>query len=132
MNQSQSAPTPTDVRVVVLGASTKGERYANQAVGELVRHGYADTVPVHPSGRAVHGKETRTSLSEVDGPVHTITVYLSATNSTPLIDDLLALHPRRVVLNPGAENAALKQRAEAEGVEVVEACTLVMLNLGQF
>jgi hypothetical protein len=35
-------------------------------------------------------------------------------------------------MNPGAENYALAEKAENAGIEVVEGCTLVMLQAGQF
>lgn len=35
-------------------------------------------------------------------------------------------------MNPGAENFALAEKAEAAGIEVVEGCTLVMLQTGEF
>ena len=35
-------------------------------------------------------------------------------------------------MNPGAENHELRKAAEAQGIEVVEGCTLVMLRTGTF
>jgi hypothetical protein len=50
--------------------------------------------------------------------------------------DLLAyvmrLQPKRVIFNPGTENPELMKQLAAEGIEVEEACTLVMLHTGQF
>ena len=37
-----------------------------------------------------------------------------------------------VIFNPGAENKELKRALERDGIEVEEACTLVLLNTGQF
>jgi hypothetical protein len=37
-----------------------------------------------------------------------------------------------VIMNPGADNFALAEKAEEAGIEVVEDCTLVMLRTGQF
>jgi hypothetical protein len=45
---------------------------------------------------------------------------------------MVSLKPRRIILNPGAENEELKSLAEKKGIEVIEDCTLVMLNTGQF
>ena len=120
-----------DGAVVVLGASPKEDRYSNKAVRLLMENGY-DPVPVHPLAQTIHGQPCRTSLAEVKGPVDTITVYLGAKNSDPLIDDILAAAPRRLILNPGAENPALEERARAAGIEVLHACTLVLLSTNQF
>ena len=46
--------------------------------------------------------------------------------------EILKLHPKRIIMNPGAENATLATAAQAQQIEVVEGCTLVMLRTGQF
>ncbi|MFW5857821.1 MAG: CoA-binding protein [Planctomycetota bacterium] len=118
-------------RVVVLGASPKEERYSNKAVRLLLDHGYT-VVPVHPACDAVHGVPCVRRLAEVDGPVDTITVYVGPERSTGLLEEILAVAPRRILLNPGAENDELARRARDAGIEVQEACTLVLLKTGQF
>ncbi|MFT6873748.1 MAG: hypothetical protein ACJAVN_002770, partial [Roseivirga sp.] len=40
--------------------------------------------------------------------------------------------PKRIIFNPGTENQELKNKAESAGIECVEACTLVMLSVGNF
>jgi len=37
-----------------------------------------------------------------------------------------------VIFNPGAENPDLAERLRKQGVETLEACTLVLLRTGQF
>jgi len=117
--------------VAVLGASNNPERYAYKAVKMLAEHEYG-VFPVHPSEKAVDGLTCYPKLSAIPEPLDTITVYLSEKNSTPLIDDVIASRPRRVILNPGAENDALKRRCIAAGIQVLEACTLVLVRTGQF
>lgn len=118
-------------RVVVLGASPKAERYSNKAVKMLLEAGY-EVVPVHPRAASVHGVPCVADPGAVEGPVDTVTVYLGAERSAPLIDVLLRLAPRRIVLNPGAESDALEDAAREAGIEVFEACTLVLLRTGRF
>ena len=43
-----------------------------------------------------------------------------------------APQPMTIIMNPGAENAHLAEEARAAGIEVVEDCTLVMLQTGAF
>lgn len=115
----------------VLGASANPDRYSYKAVIMLKEHGH-NVFPVHPSARPIDGVTCYRDLGSVPEPVDTITLYLSEKNSTPLIDDIIAAKPRRIILNPGAENDELKAKAEAAGIEVMEACTLVLLRTGQF
>jgi hypothetical protein len=47
-------------------------------------------------------------------------------------DAIIALQPKRVIFNPGAECEPLKARLEQEGIDWEEACTLVLLKTGQY
>jgi hypothetical protein len=47
-------------------------------------------------------------------------------------DYILSLHPKRIIFNPGTENDELVEMATEKGIQAIEACTLVMLNTGQY
>jgi hypothetical protein len=64
--------------------------------------------------------------------VHTITLYLNANNQRQYYDYIMSLHPKRIIFNPGAENHELVKMASHEGIQAIEACTLVMLSTGQY
>lgn len=117
--------------VAVLGASSNPDRYSYKAVEALAEAGYS-VFPVHPSEKPVNDLRCYPSLGSIGEPLDTITVYLSEKNSTPLTDEIIKHRPRRVILNPGAENDELTSRCESAGVEVQEACTLVLVRTGQF
>jgi hypothetical protein len=78
------------------------------------------------------GEKCYPTVSDAPGPIDTVTLYLGEARSTPLIDGIIGAKPRRIIMNPGAENSALAAEAEKAGIEVVEGCTLVMLRTGQF
>lgn len=118
-------------RVAVLGASTKEERYSNKAVKMLLEHGH-HPIPVHPAGHTVHGIAGVKSLDDIKEPVDTLTMYVGPDISNIALDAILRLKPRRVIFNPGSENEDLAVKLEAAGIEVVRACTLVMLRTEQF
>lgn len=117
--------------VAVLGASPKEERYSNKAVKMLKEHGF-HPIPVHPAGHVVDGDTAKKNLDEIDSNVDTLTVYVGPGISDGEFERILRLKPRRVIFNPGAENDGLAAKLEAEGIEVVRACTLVMLRSEQF
>jgi uncharacterized protein len=117
--------------VAVLGASTNPDRYSYKAVKLLEEMGHS-VFPVHPSARPIDGTRCYASLGEIEEPVDTITVYLGERNSTPLVDQIIQAKPRRIILNPGAESDLLSRRCEEAGIQVQEACTLVLLHTGQF
>ena len=117
--------------VAVLGASPKPERYSNKAIRLLLEHGH-QVIPVHPALETVEGLPVVKSLGEIGRPVDTLTVYVSPKLSTPMAPAIVALRPGRVVFNPGTENPELYAGLETAGIPFEEACTLVLLNTGQF
>ena len=64
--------------------------------------------------------------------VDTVTLYLNAANQKQYYDYILSLHPKRIIFNPGAENGELYELAQKNGIQPIEACTLVMLSTGQY
>ncbi len=123
--------TPGEHRVVVLGASPKPARYANQALRLLSEKGY-QVIPVHPRITEIEGLQVAHHLREIEQPVHTLTLYVGPQRSEPMIADILELHPARVIFNPGTESPLLQDRLKAHRIECIEGCTLVMLRTAQF
>jgi predicted CoA-binding protein len=121
----------TTETVAILGASPKPDRYAYKAF-ELLREYGHQPVPINPAFPEILGEKCFPKISEAPGPIDTVTLYLGEARSTPLIEEIIEAKPRRIIMNPGAENYALSEKAAAAGIEVVEGCTLVMLRTGQF
>lgn len=129
---SQMSHPPENKRnVAVLGASPREDRYSNQAVRLLASNDYRP-IPVNPAYDEIEGLQCFPTLAEIGEPLHTVTLYLRPARSTPLIDEILASRPQRIIMNPGAENEELAAAASGAGIEVVEGCTLVMLRTGLF
>ena len=87
---------------------------------------------VNPAYDEIAGQKCYRRIAEVPAPVDTVTVYLGKRRSDPLIGEIVGAAPRRIILNPGAENDDLTSAAQAKGIDVVEGCTLVMLTIGTF
>lgn len=118
-------------RVVVVGASNNPERYSNKAMKMLAEYGH-EPLPVAPAVAEVEGHPAVASLTEVSGPVDTVTMYVGPARQGELLDAIVALKPRRVIFNPGTENPEAYARLDAAGIAHLEACTLVLLRTGQF
>jgi len=118
-------------RVVVLGASKKPERYSHKAVVMLKEYGH-EVVPVHPVEEEIEGVPVAHDLGEIRAEVDTLSVYVGPQHLAPMIPSILALKPKRVILNPGAESAELEAALKDSGIPYLEACTLVMLRTNQF
>ena len=117
--------------VVILGASPKPDRYSHKALRLLRRHGHR-VIPVHPAVDAIDGLDVRHSLAEISEPVDTLTMYVGPARGASLADEILKLHPGRVIFNPGSESPALEGRLGDTGIPYLYDCTLVMLDAGRF
>jgi len=117
-------------KTIVLGASDNPERYSFLAVQKLTKYNH----PVIAIGRKagmIGGVPIITdhpSQKEVD----TITLYLNPSLQKEYYDYILSLHPKRIIFNPGTDNEELVEMATEKGIQAIEACTLVMLNTGQY
>ncbi len=121
-----------DHHVVVLGATRKPERYANQAIRLLREKGFGSITPVHPKLKESEGLAVTNSLADVEQPVDTLTLYVGSARLSTMIDDILDLKPARVLFNPGTESPLLQQALDIADIPWEEACTLVLLRTGQF
>jgi predicted CoA-binding protein len=115
----------------VLGASNTPERYSNKAIRMLVEHGH-EVIPVNPAQREIEGLSVASKLSDIEQNIDTVTVYLNPETVDKIVPEIIAAKPRRVVFNPGAESADAEQKLKASGIEVENACTLVLLSTGQY
>lgn len=122
---------PQDHTVVVLGASPKPVRYSYQAVQMLHDHGYR-VLPVHPKAARIDHIPAVRSLAEIDEPVHTLTLYVGPERVKPMIADIVALRPGRLIMNPGAESRDLGRALDDARIPYEHACTLVLLRTRQF
>jgi uncharacterized protein len=118
-------------RVAVLGASKKAERYSNKAILLLKEHGH-DVIPVNPIEERIEELPVARSLKDIDGGVDTLTVYVGPRHIGEVLDDIVALKPKRVILNPGTESEELKAALDNHDIPFLEACTLVLLKTGQY
>lgn len=115
---------------VIIGASSNPERYSYKATVKLKTYGHK-VYPVGIKEGEIEGEKILTN-KPVPENVDTVTVYMSAKNQKTLYDYIFSLKPKRIIFNPGAENNELENLASAKGIECIEACTLVMLSIGDY
>jgi predicted CoA-binding protein len=117
-------------KTVVLGASDNPARYSFLAVDKLKRFGH-DVVAIGKKEGKVGTTDVITARPD-EKNVDTVTLYLNPQHQKQYYDYILSLHPKRIIFNPGAENDELYDLAKTNGIQPLEACTLVMLNTGQY
>ncbi|WPU67160.1 CoA-binding protein [Peredibacter starrii] len=118
--------------VAVIGASSDTNRYSYKAMEMLEEYGHTP-VPVHPREEVVRGVKVTHNLGDLAGQkIDTVTVYVNPAISDKYEKDLIAVNPKRVIFNPGAENPRLEAALAKNGIQVENACTLVLLRTNQF
>lgn len=115
---------------LVLGASTNPARYSNRAI-RLLRSNHHEVTAMGIDEGAVGDVKIEHSFP-TETKIDTVTLYLNPERQHQYYDSILKLSPRRIIFNPGTENAELQQLAEQKGIITEEACTLVLLNTGQY
>jgi len=119
-------------KTVIIGATPNSGRYAYKAA-ERLTGAKIEFVPVGIKSGEVFGKSIlQIKAKPMIENVHTVTMYIGPQHQREWYDYILSLKPKRILFNPGTENTEFQELAEAQGIEVVEGCTLVMLGVGTY
>lgn len=117
-------------RTLIIGASNNPERYAYKAAERLLAHGHEiELLGLRPD--TIFGKTIDTERKAYEG-LDTVTLYVGPQRQTEYYDYVISLKPKRVIFNPGTENAEFETLLLKNGIEAEEACTLVLLGTGQY
>ena len=117
-------------KTLVLGASPNPERYAYAAVKQLVRYGH-EVVAIGNRAGEIDGIAIAKDTPPLDD-IHTVSLYLSATNQHAYYDYTPGINRRLIFLNPGKKNPDRWCLPREGGMEPLPACTLVMLSIGNY
>ena len=117
-------------KTLVIGASLNPEIYSNKAILSLVNHGHAILAFGLKNG-VVSDVEIQTELPK-NIEIDTVTLYLNPMRQIDYYDYVVQLKPRRVIFNPGTENAEFQTLLAKEGIFCEIACTLVLLSIGNY
>lgn len=117
-------------KTLVLGASPTPTRYAYKAVKRLLSYGHK-VVAIGKVEAEIDSVMINKEMVDIPD-LHTITMYLNPEKQEPYLDYILELKPKRIIFNPGSYNPKLEKMARAAGIQVLEDCTLVMLDMDDF
>jgi predicted CoA-binding protein len=117
-------------KTLVLGATPDPGRYAYLVANRLVGKGHT-IINVGIKKGDVAGVPIE-EPEKIHHDVDTLTLYIGVKNQPSLYNYILQTHPKRIIFNPGTENPELEELANAQGIETLEACTLVLLATGQY
>src|SRR3954449_4014478 len=116
--------------VAILGASADHSKFGNKAVQAFLAKGY-DVYPVNPKGGEVEGLPIYKSLADIpaDVKLNRISVYLPPAVGLKALPEIAARGCGELWLNPGSESDELVEAAEKQGLNVIQACSIVDIGL---
>lgn len=115
-------------KTLVIGGSPNPARFSYKAIKKLLSYGHeVEALGLRES--LVDTVEIKTGLPDIKN-IHTVTMYIGPRKQPEYYDYIIDLNPDRIIFNPGTENSEFESIARDQGIEVVEHCTLVMLNDG--
>ena len=117
-------------KTLVLGASTKPDRYAYLAITKLVDKGHS-VLAIGQNAGEVAGVKTQTKAIPLKN-IDTITLYLNPARQRDYYNYIVEARPKRVIFNPGTENPELYQLLTLNNIKAEQACTLVLLTTNQY
>lgn len=122
---------PLSKITAVIGASPNPDRYAFVATNMLKQYGH-EVVPLGNKAGDINGISIVTDWPKTITNLDTVTLYVGPKNQAELLPYIIGLKPKRVIFNPGTENPDAYHQLDEAGIEVEEACTLVLLSTDQF
>jgi predicted CoA-binding protein len=117
-------------KTVIIGASDNTERYSYKATIALQKHNH-EVIPIGIRKGNINGIDIileRPIVNDVD----TVTLYVGPQNQDSWKEYIINLKPKRVIFNPGTENSEFEKQLIEHSIEPIEACTLVMLSIGNY
>lgn len=114
--------------VAVVGASTDRAKYGNKAVRAFRNAGF-EVYPINPKAEVVEGLASYPSLDAL--PVEhldRVSLYVPPSVGINVLEQAARKRVDEVWLNPGSESPELVARAEALGLNVIQACSIIAVG----
>lgn len=117
-------------KTLVIGASENVQRYSNMAIRKLLNYGH-EVVAIGNKEGEIKGVSIEKATPPFEN-VDTVTLYLNPRNQQSYYDYILSLKPNRVIFNPGTENPEFQRQLKEQNIGYENACTLVLLSMGEY
>ena len=117
-------------KTLVVGASENTSRMSAKVI-KLLRDKDHEIIALGRKDGSINEVDIISEKILVDD-VDTVTMYVNPQNQSQFTDYILSLKPKRVICNPGSENHGFAKALRDNGIETLNACTMVMLSTDQF
>jgi len=113
--------------VAIIGASSDRSKWGNKSVRAHLKCGWK-VFPINPKETEIEGLRVYQSLLEIPEKIDRISVYVLPHVSTTMLGDFKKINPTEVYFNPGTESPELLEKAQALGLNIIAACSIVALG----
>ena len=111
--------------VAVVGASTNRRKFGNKAVRAFRNAGY-DVYPINLKEGEIEGLKAYRSLDDLPvDRLDSVTIYVPPEAVLGVLDQVARKGPGEVWLNPGTASREVVARAEALGLNAIQACSIL-------
>lgn len=117
-------------KTLVIGASLKENRYSNIAIHRLRAYNHEVIGIGLREGVVVDVAITKEKKEFTT--FDTVTLYLNPKRQEEYYEYIVTLNPKRVIFNPGTENAIFYSILDEHQIPYEVACTLVLLGTNQY
>lgn len=117
-------------KTLVLGASSKPDRYSYKAITNLLNKGHS-VLAIGQNAGEVAGIKIQIKAIPLKN-IDTVTLYLNPAHQRQYYNYIIETQPKRVIFNPGTENPEFYQLLQLNNIKVEVACTLVLLAINQY
>lgn len=117
-------------KTLVLGATSKPDRYAFKAITKLTAAGHS-VIAIGQNAGEIGEIKIQTKMIPLAN-INTVSLYLNPLRQKDYYNYIVEAQPKRVIFNPGTENPELYQLLDLNGIKYEIACTLVLLATNQY
>jgi len=114
--------------IAILGASADRAKFGNKAVRAFRQQGWT-VFPVNPKETRVEGLPAFPTIADVPVRPRRVSVYLPPPVLLKVLPAIAARGCDELWLNPGTEAPEVLAAAEALGLNVVQACSIVGIGV---
>jgi predicted CoA-binding protein len=114
--------------VAIIGASNNRTKFGNKAVRAYLEQGYA-VYPINPRESQIEGVPALKSIRDMPLRPQRISLYVLPHIVLNLLPDIAAVGCDELWLNPGTESDEVLQEAGRLGLNVVQACSIMSIEV---
>lgn len=115
-------------RYAVVGASQDRAKYGNKVLRVYLQN-KRDVVPINPTASEVEGLAAYRDLASVPGEIDAISIITPPAVTERVVQEALARGVKHIWMQPGAENDAAIEAAEAAGANVIAGGPCILVSL---